>query len=197
VVAVGSYMRTQRGITLIEVLITLVILAIGLLGLVGLQARIQILQIEAYQRAQALMLLEDMGGRIANNRNNAAAYATGTTGSPTPLGAGMTCPTATTTRRDTDVREWCLALQGASEQLGTTNVGTMVGGRGCVEDLNNGAYLVTVAWQGLAPISASAPPAGVACGLNAYNGALGSACAGDLCRRAVTTVVQIATLASP
>ena len=65
-------MRTERGITLVEVLVTLVILAIGLLGLVGLQARVQILQIESYQRAQALMLLNDMTGRITNNRNNAA-----------------------------------------------------------------------------------------------------------------------------
>ena len=193
-------MRKERGITLVEVLVTLVILAIGLLGLVGLQARVQVLQIESYQRAQALMLLNDMAGRIANNRNNAAAYATGPLGSPTPLGAGMTTPcpsTSTTNRRDADVSEWCNALQGASESQGTNKVGAMVGGRGCVEDLTNGTYLVTVAWQGLAPISASAPPLGVACGKNQYDGGTGSSCVGDLCRRAVTTVVQIATLAVP
>lgn len=186
-------MRAERGITLVEVLVTLVILAIGLLGLVGLQARVQVLQIESYQRAQALMLLSDMAGRIANNRNNAAAYATGTTGSPTPLGAGMTCPaTSTTDRRDADVSEWCNALQGASETQGTSNVGAMVGGRGCIEDLTNGTFLVTVAWQGLVPISA--PPAGVACGRNSYDGGTGSACVGDLCRRVVTTIVQIPAL---
>jgi type IV pilus assembly protein PilV len=160
-----------------------------------LQARVQVLQIESYQRAQALMLLNDMAGRVANNRNNAAAYATGTTGSPTPVGYGMTCPaTSTTNRRDADVSEWCNALQGASEMQGTSNVGAMVGGRGCVEDLTNGTYLVTVAWQGLVPISA--PPAGVACGLNSYDGGTGSSCVGDLCRRVVTTVVQIADLTS-
>jgi type IV pilus assembly protein PilV len=191
-------MRTERGITLVEVLVTMVILAIGLLGLVGLQARVQILQIESYQRAQALMLLNDMAGRIANNRNNAGLYITGPLGSPTPLGAGMACPaTSATNRRDADISEWCSALQGASETQGGGNVGAMVGGRGCVEDLTNGAYLVTVAWQGLAPISALAPPAGVACAKNAYNGPVGSSCAGDLCRRVVTTVVQIATLATP
>jgi type IV pilus assembly protein PilV len=191
-------MRTERGITLVEVLVTMVILGIGLLGLVGLQARVQVLQIESYQRAQALMLLGDMAGRIANNRNNAAAYATGTTGSPTPLGGDpidTPCPaTSTTNRRDADVSEWCNALQGASEMQGTSNVGAMVGGRGCVEDLTDGTYLVTVAWQGLVPISA--PPAGVACGLNSYDGGTGSSCVGDLCRRVVTTVVQIADLTS-
>jgi len=191
-------MLKERGITLVEVLVTLVILAIGLLGLVGLQARVQILQIESYQRAQALMLLNDMAGRIANNRNNAAAYATGPLGSPTPVGVGMTCPTSTASRRDTDIGEWCNALQGASETQGVNNnVGAMVGGRGCVENMTNGAYLVTVAWQGLAPISASAPPVGVECGRTLYNGGTGSSCAGDLCRRAVTSVVQIATLAPP
>jgi type IV pilus assembly protein PilV len=186
-------MRAQRGITLVEVLVTLVILAIGLLGLVGLQARVQVLQIESYQRAQALMLLNDMAGRISNNRNHAGDYVTGALGAPTPLGAGMTCPaTSTTVRRDADVSEWCNALQGASETQGGSNVGAMVGGRGCVEDLGGGAYLVTVAWQGLVPIAA--PPAGVACGLNSYNGGTGSSCVGDLCRRVVTTVVQISTL---
>jgi type IV pilus assembly protein PilV len=53
---------------------------------------------------------------------------------------------------------------------------------------------VTVAWQGLAPISASAPPASVACGSNQYNGGTGSVCTGDLCRRAVTTLVIIPDL---
>jgi len=44
-----------------------------------------VLQIESYQRAQALMLLKDMSGRIANNRNNAATYATAN-----PLGVAST-----------------------------------------------------------------------------------------------------------
>jgi type IV pilus assembly protein PilV len=176
-------MRNERGITLVEVLVTLVILAIGLLGLVGLQARVQILQIESYQRAQALMLLNDITGRITNNRNNAVTYVTGPLA---PLGAGMTtCPTDTSTRRNADVSEWCEALKGASETQGSSKVGAMVGGRGCVT------------WQGLAPISASAPPASVACGKDQYDGGTGSSCVGDRCRRAVTTVVQIATLAPP
>jgi type IV pilus assembly protein PilV len=181
--------RSQRGVTLVEVLVTMVILAVGLLGLVALQARVQVLQAESYQRAQALMLLKDMAGRIANNRNDANLYVTGANA---PVGVGGACPNAGATRREADVAEWCSALQGASETLGGGSVGAMVGGRGCVEDLGSGRYLVTVTWQGLAPISA--PPAGVACAANQYDGGAGSACTNDLCRRAVTTIVRIPTL---
>ena len=60
-----------------------------LLGLAGLQARLQILQSEAYQRAQALMLLKDMAGRIANNRNDADEYVTG---ADAPLRARLDTP---------------------------------------------------------------------------------------------------------
>jgi type IV pilus assembly protein PilV len=175
--------------TLVEVLVTVVILAIGLLGLVGLQSRLQVLQIEAYQRAQALMLLKDMAGRIANNRNNADDYVTAS-----PLGSGMTCPASTATRQGADVAEWCTLLQGASERAGVgAQVGAMVGARGCVDDLGGGQFMVTVAWQGMAPIAA--PPVSVTCGLNQYNGSgAGAVCQNDLCRRVVTTIVRIADL---
>lgn len=182
----------QRGASLIEVLVTLVIVAFGLLGIVGMQARLQVSEMEAYQRSQALLLLNDMANRIAINRQLAVSYITSST---SPLGAGMTCPTANTTAVQRDLQEWCNALQGAAETMGTgasaAKVGAMVGGRGCVET-SGSDYLVTVAWQGLTPISA--PPASVACGAGSYNGATGSSCVNDLCRRSVTTVVRIASL---
>jgi type IV pilus assembly protein PilV len=144
---------------------------------------------EAYQRAQALVLLNDMASRITTNRANASTYLTGTT---TPLGVGMTCPGATSTQQGSDAAEWCQALQGAAETSGGGKVGAMLGGRGCVEDLGSGTYLVTVAWQGLTPISAPAP----ACGKGSYDGAAGSACTGDRCRRVITTIVRIGNLSS-
>jgi type IV pilus assembly protein PilV len=174
---------------MLEVLITIVILTIGLLGLAGLQSRLQASEMEAYQRAQALILLNDMASRITSNRAKAATYVTGT---DDPLGAGKACPTTTATQQESDAGEWCNALQGAGETLDASNVGAMVGGRGCVESLGGGEYLVTVAWQGLGPVSA--PPDSVACGAGEYDG--GTNCVDDLCRRTVTTIVRIGDLSS-
>lgn len=164
----------------------MVILAIGLLGLAGLQAKLQSSEMESYQRAQALILLNDMANRVVTNRNAAASYVT-----TDPLGVGFSCPTATSTQKERDVGEWCLALQGAAEKSGANDVGAMIGGRGCVESLGGGSYMITVAWQGLTPISA--PHANVGCGQGEYDGGT-AACVDDLCRRVVTTIVTIADL---
>lgn len=177
--------RAQQGTTLVEVLVTIVIIAFGLLGMAGLQVRLQVSEMESYQRSQALILLNDMANRIASNRNYAASYVTSSA-----LGSGTTCPTSTSTIVDRDKKEWCDALQGAAETSGTTKLGAMIGGRGCVE-VAGGDYMVTVAWQGLTPISA--PPSSVTCGANQYN-TTGTPCVSDLCRRAITTIVRIATL---
>lgn len=176
----------QRGVTLIEVMVTVLVLSIGLLGMAALQARLQKSEVEAYQRSQALLLLGDMANRLAVNRSNAASYPAAIT----TVGAGMNCPTGTATLLERDASEWCRLLQGASEQLNGNSVGTLLGGRGCVEQINTGEYLITVAWQGLTPLTA--PPAGVICGSGSYNGAGG--CIEDRCRRVVTTVVRVATL---
>ena len=113
------------------------------------------------------------------------------TGSASPVGTGMTCPTSTSTRQQSDMADWCNSLQGAAE-VGGGNVkaGAMLGGRGCIESLGSGQYLITVAWQGMSPISA--PPSSVACGSGSYNG--GNDCTSDRCRRVVTTIVRVAML---
>jgi type IV pilus assembly protein PilV len=183
--------QAQHGISMIEVLVTIVIVTFGLLGLAGLQSRLQVSEMEAYQRAQALILLEDMSNRLATNRTAAANYVTGTS---TPLGTGNTCTyTASSSRQVQDSCEWNNALLGAAEvSSGSSKVGAMVGARGCVESLGNNEYLITVAWQGMGPISV--PPASVACGQNLYDGPTGSVCTGDRCRRTLTTIVRIANL---
>lgn len=179
----------QRAFSLIEVLVTILILSVGLLGIAGLQSRLQMSEVEAYQRSQALILLNDMANRLASNRNAVANYVTG---AGSPVGFGSTCSTSTSTRKDVDMGEWCAALQGSAESDGNSRVGAMTGGRGCIESLGGGEYLITVAWQGMMPVSA--PPSGLACGAGLYNGGDGSACSNDLCRRVVSTVVRIPNL---
>jgi type IV pilus assembly protein PilV len=184
--------RRVGGATMIEVLVTMVIIAFGLLGMAGLQVRMQSSELESYQRSQALLLLNDMANRMATNRTallagsyNIAAGAA--------VGAGMDCPAVGATTPTRDIYEWCRGLQGASETVGVSKLGALVGGRGCVEPVN-GDYMVTVAWQGLTPTAA--PAASVDCGANAFDAA-GGTCVNDLCRRTVTTLVRVATLNAP
>lgn len=187
----------QSGASLIEVLVTLVIVAFGLLGIVGMQARLQVSEMESYQRSQALLLLNDMANRIAINRKNHSAYQDSAS-TASPLGVGTTCAditaVSTTAVAQNDLREWCEALKGASENQGSAKVGAMLGGRGCIEQVGTASavtYRVTVAWQGLTPIAS--PPTAIACGANSYD-SNGTSCVNDLCRRVVTTVVRIASL---
>jgi type IV pilus assembly protein PilV len=64
----------QSGFSMIEVLVTLIILLVGLLGLAGLMVQSQRSEMESYQRVQALILLQDMAGRISANRMAASCY---------------------------------------------------------------------------------------------------------------------------
>ena len=181
--------RRQRGASMIEVLVTIVIIAFGLLGMAGLQSRLQVSEVESYQRAQALVLVGDIASRISTNRRNAASYS-GLAITPT-----TNCATTFTgtTPEKVDKREWCSALQGAGEvDSGGSKLGAVIGGRGCVSTLASGDYMITVAWQGMVPLNA--PPASVTCGANAYDTGGTTGCTNDLCRRFVTTVVRIAPL---
>ena len=82
-------------------------------------------------------------------------------------------------------------MKGAAEVgADKTTLGAMVGGRGCVEQIAANEYMITVAWQGLTPISAPA----ASCGKGEYDGAAGTPCVNDLCRRVVTTLIGIGAL---
>jgi type IV pilus assembly protein PilV len=149
--------QAHYGFALVEVLVTIVILAFGLLGLVGLQAKIQVAEVESFQRTQAIQLLSDMADRISANRWQAAAYVTAS-----PIGTGdsqaahFDCTTVAM-GKTRDLCEWSNALKGYAEQKSTVDVGAMAGARGCIEQIQAfnpavcapGVYRVTVVWQGL------------------------------------------------
>lgn len=175
-----------RGIMMLEALITIVILAFGLLGLAGLQAKMQAAEMESYQRSQALVLLDDMASRLSANRANAASYVTASA-----VGTGDGEPadcSGVAVGQLRDQCEWSNALKGAAEQIGGASVGTMIGGRGCIEvaGADPPSYRVIVAWQGLTP---TAVP-GYTCGEGLYG-------ANDAVRRVVAKVVAVANLIPP
>lgn len=180
------------GFSLIEVLITLVITAIGLLGLAALQARAQQAEMESYQRAQALILLEDIVNRINANRETAGCYAITNAAQGTPyVGAGNTATYTCTgfgvdmTRSvaNADLAAWDALLKGAAETLNSNNTGAMIGARGCVSfDAVSEAYTIAIAWQGLADTVAPANT----CGQNLYGA--------ETRRRVLSTTVRVADL---
>ncbi len=163
----------QQGTTLLEVLITIVILAFGLLGLAGLQSKMTLAEMGSYQRGQAILLLNDMVGRINANRTNAQLYVSGTTFGTGDTTQPASCATLATLEAQ-DQCEWSKALQGAAETSGTAQVGAMVGARGCITQIQAansaagvctpGTYQVAVAWQGS---NLTAAPH-VSCGQNSY-----------------------------
>jgi len=174
--------RPNSGYILLEVLVTIVILVFGLLGLAGFQIRTTVAEHEAYQRVQALILVQDMAERIYANRVNAATYIQNDIGSS---GTARTdCGDVSFTGKDRDICEWHNALVGASETLSSKSVGTLLGGQGCITAGATNEYLVTVVWQGLMPTVAPA----ATCGQNDYGN--------EQLRRAVSMRVQISTLSA-
>jgi type IV pilus assembly protein PilV len=192
------------GHSMIEVLVSLVILLLGLMGLLGLQARAQTAEMESYQRAQAIVLLQDIADRMNANRTDAwaLAYHQAAVGG---LGALADC--GGKTGAALDICQWGNMLKGAAEvsgsgtcsSAGSANcVGAMIGARGCIlydaaTELTDsagtvvagtGIYTISIAWQGLAPTVA--PASTLTCGYGSYNG--------DSKRRIVTSTVRIAAL---
>lgn len=69
--------KKQRGINLIEVMVTMAITSIGLLGLNSLQLQANRSTQDSGNRSQAVWMLEDMANRIRANNISVAAYDTG------------------------------------------------------------------------------------------------------------------------
>lgn len=77
-----SQRHSQRGVTLLEVLISILVLSVGLLGYAGLQTVSMKNNTSAFQRSQATMLTYDIVDRMRANKPNLASYsiAMGTVG---------------------------------------------------------------------------------------------------------------------
>ena len=187
----------EAGFSMLEVLVSILIMVVGMLGFIGLQARAQVAEVEAYQRGQALILVQDMVDRLNTNRKAALCYAVTSQNPSITLGTGYastpTCTasvgtTATRAVASNDLVEWNNALLGTTETLGGNPVGTILGARGCVTyDAATLQYRVAVAWQGLVPtVAPTVANAAATCGLNQYGN--------DAQRREVSASLMIAVL---
>lgn len=174
----------NQGVTMIEVLVTLLIITLGLLGAAGMQSRLQVSEIEAYQRAQAIVLLQDIVDRINGNRKHTVDYSTATSG---VLGTGTTLDcSAPATQAAKDLCAWSDTLAGAAETSSGSKVGAMIGARGCIEITSTSMpreAKVSLVWQGLNPTRA---PLSTTCGSGLYTD--------DATRRALVTYVKIGCL---
>lgn len=183
----------QRGALLIEVLIAVLICAFGLLGFAGMQVRATSAEFEAFQRSQALLLVEDMSNRINANRLSAGSYVSadligvGTTLADCTL-SGVVVPTPAQ-RAAIDLCEWGNLIRGSTETRAGTHVGAMISARGCIARAagSTDRYVITVAWQGLVPTAAPAS----ACGDG------DAALATQALRRTLSSTVCVALLRDP
>lgn len=182
------------GATLIEILVTLVVIALGLLGLGAFQMRTQQMGLEAYNRAQALVVLDAIVNRINANRQTAPCYAITAAGGSPYLGfpdgnhlGNVSCAgfgdANTQQLAVDDLNEWDQILQGGLEAIAGNATGSALGARGCILfDPATSTYTVAVAWQGFTETEAPT----VDCGNNAYGT--------EKLRRVVWTTFRPATL---
>lgn len=129
---VASSARHMRGVSLIEVLVSVVIIAIGLLGIAAMQSMALRGSQSSLESSQAVMQTNSIMEAMRANRFNAAQYNT----------VGMECdvPTGGTLAQN-DQSDWISALkdsigQGAAD---TTTCGQITG---CPD-----ACVVTVQWD--------------------------------------------------
>ncbi len=172
--------KKQSGVTLIEVLISVVILSVGILGLTALQLSAKRAGFESVQRSMATALVRDITERMRMNAGQITGYViddlTVTTAGtePTPNCKTADCTPAQLAAHD--VWEWAQALGGASEQVGGASAGGLVSPRACITHAA-GIVNVAIAWQGFEDLgSPTSALTGSDCGAGAglYVGADGT-----------------------
>ena len=149
--------RGQRGGLLIEVLVAILISAFALLGFAAMQVRSTSAEFEAFQRSQALLLVEDMVNRMNANRAHAGDYVVDGL-----IGDGALADCGGTSGAALDLCEWGNLIRGVSEVRAGSRVGAMLSARGCVvrPATSSDRYIVSVSWQGMTPTAGAASPCG-------------------------------------
>lgn len=191
----------QAGVSLIEVLVTVVIIAVGLLGIAALQIMSKRSNFEASERTIATQLANDILERMRTNRHALESYASTAEAPPAALGEGSTrfpaepSPNCGSSGAGCDkdklavhdLWEWEQKLLGAAE---TASGGAATGGltlpTACLTTTvaagladRSGRYSVAVAWRGPVELTDPTNPVGPEPSYNPYacgrdGGALGT-----------------------
>ena len=109
--------RRQRGVSLLEAMISLLIISIGLLGIATLQITSMKQNASALNHSQAVWLGYNMADRIRSNNSEFANYA----GIDTSTSYSRNCMTAacnTTQMITADAQEWSTQIQNLPGGLG-------------------------------------------------------------------------------
>ena len=128
---------SNKGFTLLEVMIAMVIFAVGMLGLAGIQALSLENAHSSYSRSQAILLAYDMVDRMNANPTAGTAYEI-TTGN-TPGTPGTLCDAAA-----------CNNTQMASFdhwQWKTSLPNLLISGQGQIVNTAGDSYTITVHWD--------------------------------------------------
>lgn len=154
-------LRRQLGVTLMEVLITVVVLALGVLSLIALQLVSKRTISDADTRSLAAQASYDILERIRANRGSTATYLTaaGTAGigggqqgsEPTP-----NCRTGNCTASQLatyDMWQFEQILDGASETVGGAATGGLTNARACLTGpIGPGVYTLAIVWRSTLPL---------------------------------------------
>lgn len=135
----------QRGVSLMEILVTVIVLSIGLLGLAGLQLTSLKSNNSAYLRSQATIMAKDIIDRMQANR-----LLTQNGGYDIAIGTAAAAPAATC---DGEATDNCTPADLATLDLSTWKTGlstTLPAGDGAIARLVAGSQTritVTIQWD--------------------------------------------------
>lgn len=171
----------QRGIGLIEVLISMLIISVGVLNIVALQTVAKKSNFDALQRTSATILARDIIEKMRGNPISLNRYLTTGVGGGTLTQPAVTCTAAAKCNSMQlaayDMWLWEDALDGASESRSIDGVNTETGGMvsptACITGPASGGagvYTISIVWRGLSILTNVSPnTCGVASGLYGAN----------------------------
>jgi type IV pilus assembly protein PilV len=151
--------KFESGVSLVEILVTLVLISIAVLGSASMQVFSKRANNQALQRTTAAYLASDMFERMRSNKTALDSYLPesslgGTTRGTSPsvdcAADGADCTTADLALYD--LWEWEQQLDGATEKADSHSVGGMVEATACLTGPLGGIggnYEVAIAWRGL------------------------------------------------